>query len=70
MRGVPGYRDGTRTDAKFSFPSDVAIGPSSTVFVVDGNRLRRVTRQGVTSTVQARTGGRRRPSSRRARRKE
>ncbi|GBG29733.1 Wnt inhibitory factor 1 [Hondaea fermentalgiana] len=52
LEGVPGQADGNTTHAKFFFPSDVAIGPEQTILVVDGNRLRRVTRIGLVSTIQ------------------
>lgn len=55
LEGVPGQNDGNTSSAKFFFPSDVAIGPDQTILVVDGNRLRRVTRPGMNSIIQGET---------------
>lgn len=43
-RGVPGYADGNLTEAQFSYPSDVSLGPDNgTLLVVEGQRVRRIT---------------------------
>ncbi|KAA0152321.1 hypothetical protein FNF29_03887 [Cafeteria roenbergensis] len=46
VTGVQGYRDGSRENARFWHPYDVALGEDATVLVADGDRLRRITRAG------------------------
>ena len=74
LRGVPGYRDGNVTFARFYFPSDVAAvntngtrvrshgehAISDDVIVTDQHRLRRITPANARTTVQGvtTTGGR------------
>jgi len=55
LTGSPGSNDGTLKNSSFTFPSGIAIGPENTILVVDGNRIRRVTRNGTTSEIQGQT---------------
>jgi sugar lactone lactonase YvrE len=57
--GVPGYTDGTGTNAQFSNPNDVAIGPDGNIYVADttNNSIRKVTPAGVVTTVAGSTAG-------------
>jgi len=52
IKGVSGYADGNLTNAKFYFPSSVSIGPSGTILVADGHRIRRVNRLNVPVEIQ------------------
>ena len=56
---VPAYSDGTGTDAAFTFPTALAIAPNGDIYVADsGNELiRKITPQGVVTTVSQALGG-------------
>lgn len=47
------YADGTGTDARFAYPTGLAIDGSDNLYVADGDnhRIRKITPQGVVSTV-------------------
>lgn len=49
----PGYKDGKGHDARFSWPTGVAIDSFGNIYVCDSqnNRIRRITPEGVVSTV-------------------
>src|SRR5687767_8715855 len=49
--GLTGFADGTRTSARFSSIDGMAWLPDSSMLVVDGPRLRRVTRQGAVTSI-------------------
>ena len=51
--GRPGYRDGRGFEARFNWPTGIAIGPDGNIYVCDSgnNKIRRVTPDGVVSTV-------------------
>jgi sugar lactone lactonase YvrE len=49
--GGRGLRDGTGADARFLFPRAVAADGSGGLYVLDESRVRRVTAQGVVSTL-------------------
>ncbi|MBI5047722.1 MAG: hypothetical protein HZB54_02055 [Deltaproteobacteria bacterium] len=51
--GKPGYKDGKGRDAKFLWPTGVAIDGLGNIYVCDSqnNKIRRVTPEGVVSTV-------------------
>jgi sugar lactone lactonase YvrE len=57
--GNYGFADGNGTEAKFSFPSAVAVDTSGYVYVADaGNyRIRKITPQGVVSTLAGVSSG-------------
>ncbi len=48
-----GYRDGKGREALFAWPTGIAVGPTGNIFVCDSinNRIRRITPDGVVSTV-------------------
>lgn len=50
--GVRGHRDGNLTYARFSFPTDVAVGGNHTVVVSEHHAIRRVTYRNEPSTMQ------------------
>ncbi|MBI3944918.1 MAG: hypothetical protein HY321_03295 [Armatimonadetes bacterium] len=51
--GVPGWVDGAGTAARFSKPEGIAVAPDGCLYVADfaGNRIRRVTPEGVVVTI-------------------
>ncbi|MBI3754924.1 MAG: hypothetical protein HY265_02020 [Deltaproteobacteria bacterium] len=51
--GSPGYKDGKGKDARFSWPTGIAADSAGNVYVCDSqnNRIRRITAEGVVSTV-------------------
>lgn len=49
--GGSGNLDGPATEASFSFPRDVAIDASGTAYVVDLNVVRKITADGMVSTI-------------------
>ena len=48
-----GFRDGSGTSAQFSFPTDVAVDTEGNVYVADGdnNLIRKITPEGLVSTL-------------------
>jgi hypothetical protein len=50
-------RDGTGSEARFSSPGRIAIDGSGTLFVMDGDSIRKVTREGVVTTVAGTRSG-------------
>ncbi|MCL4848530.1 MAG: hypothetical protein KJ066_18445 [Acidobacteria bacterium] len=56
---IPGDADGAGDAARFSHPSDVAIGPEGDVYVADrySHRIRRVTPEGLVTTLAGSTPG-------------
>jgi serine/threonine protein kinase, bacterial len=57
-QGTPGGEDGPGLNARFNQPSGLAIGPDGALYVTElgGQRVRRISRAGVVSTL-AGTGG-------------
>jgi sugar lactone lactonase YvrE len=51
--GIGGFADGTGTDALFSNPNDVAIGPDGNIYIADfsSSSIRKVTPGGVVTTL-------------------
>lgn len=49
--GEFGYKDGDADVAAFRFPVDIAIDTQDNLYVADDNRIRRITPQGVVSTI-------------------
>lgn len=51
--GSPGYKDGKGKDARFSWPTGIAADSVGNVYVCDSqnNRIRRITSEGIVSTV-------------------
>lgn len=58
--GQPGSADGSGTEARFSFPGDVAVDASGNVYVADTENytLRKITPQGTVSTLAGKAGER------------
>jgi hypothetical protein len=56
--GAPGSADGTGSDARFNFPSGVAVDSANNVYVADDHNftLRRVTPAGVVTTLAGLAG--------------
>jgi sugar lactone lactonase YvrE len=46
-----GYRDGQKDEALFSFINDMVIDQDGNIYLCDGNRIRKVTPQGIVSTL-------------------
>jgi sugar lactone lactonase YvrE len=55
--GISGYADGTGTAAQFSYPQGVAVDSLGNVYVVDSIRIRKVTPEGLVSTLAGSTSG-------------
>lgn len=55
----PGDTDGVGANASFSYPSDIAVGPDGHLVVADrySHRIRRVTSEGVVTTLAGSTSG-------------
>jgi sugar lactone lactonase YvrE len=52
-----GYRDGQPREALFSFIQDMIIDQDGNIYLSDGNRIRRITPQGIVSTLAGSTPG-------------
>lgn len=52
-----GYRDGQQRDALFSFINDMVIDKDGNIYLSDANRIRKITPQGVVSTLAGSTPG-------------
>jgi len=52
-----GYRDGQPRQALFSFIQDMVIDQDGNIYLSDGNRIRKVTAQGIVSTLAGSTPG-------------
>lgn len=56
--GGNGLRDGTGSEARFLFPRAVAVDGSGALYVLDENRVRRITPEGIVTTLAGdRSGG-------------
>ena len=53
VKGISGSQDGAGSQALFNFPQDLAMGPDGALYVIDIGKLRRVTTEGVVTTVSA-----------------
>ncbi len=49
--GIFGYEDGDADVARFSFPVDIVIDNEENLYVADDNHIRKITPQGVVSTI-------------------
>lgn len=52
-----GYKDGYRGEAIFSFITDLAIDQDGNIYLSDDNRIRKITPQGLVSTIAGSTAG-------------
>ncbi|HEV8505484.1 MAG TPA: NHL repeat-containing protein [Chitinophagaceae bacterium] len=52
-----GYRDGQPRDALFSFIQDMVMDKDGNIYLSDGNRIRRITPQGIVSTLAGSSPG-------------
>jgi sugar lactone lactonase YvrE len=52
-----GYRDGLQGEALFSFIIDMVIDRDGNIYLTDDNRIRKITSQGLVSTVAGSTAG-------------
>ena len=52
-----GYRDGQQGEALFSFIIDMVIDPDGNIYLSDDNRIRKITPQGLVSTLAGSTAG-------------
>ena len=57
--GIGGYKDGSRTEAQFNSPSGIAVDRSGNVYVADrdNNMIRKITPDGVVSTLAGNKAG-------------
>ena len=55
--GVPGIKDGSANEAKFSDMNDVVINDKGNLFVSDNNRIRKIDSNGTVSTIAGSTAG-------------
>jgi len=57
--GIGGYKDGYRTEAQFNSPSGIAVDRSGNVYVADrdNNMIRKITPDGVVSTLAGNKAG-------------
>jgi sugar lactone lactonase YvrE len=57
--GIGGYKDGSRTEAQFNSPTGIAVDRSGNVYVADGdnNMIRKITPDGVVSTLAGNKAG-------------
>ena len=55
--GNMGAKDGTGASAQFYYPKGVALDSSNNLYVVDGSSIRRVTPQGVVTTIAGGAAG-------------
>jgi hypothetical protein len=55
--GTRGTADGNATDAQFYAPIDIVADSHGNLFVIDDNRIRKITPQGVVSTIAGSTAG-------------
>ncbi len=49
--GIFGHADGEPADARFTFPVDIVIDSRENLYVADNNRIRKISPQGIVSTV-------------------
>ncbi len=49
--GVQGFADGAGSNAQFTEPHGIAVDPSGVIYVVDVDRIRKITPSGVVSTL-------------------
>jgi streptogramin lyase len=55
--GISGTADGPAAIARFDLPNGIAVGPDGSIFVADGgNTIRKITPEGVVSTVAGQAG--------------
>ncbi len=59
LAGVPGFANGTGTNALFSFPAGIAVDAATNIYVSDSgnNLLRKITPTGAVSTLAGQPGG-------------
>lgn len=57
--GVAGNADGNGTNAQFNQPYDITVGPDNVVYVADSynNRIRKITQEGMVSTLAGSNAG-------------
>jgi DNA-binding beta-propeller fold protein YncE len=52
-----GYKDGNAGEALFSFINDITIDEQGNMYASDDNRIRKITPQGVVSTIAGNSAG-------------